>query len=197
LFQALGDLTIRSSFLENHMNQYLLLADYGNNEMDRHVLNGEDALLSLIEKQYLPNRSADLEVFVLNGAENPVTTNVADLLKMAEERQKRRKVVVSHLENLTRDMSPKFVIVVQGTRKDVAFGISQIEAIQNFISTFVGANGEALSSDDALLVRKSLVVREYQGSSYNGEGLAEKPGDDIFFDEAFAGLSVDGPALRR
>jgi cystathionine beta-lyase/cystathionine gamma-synthase len=179
------------------MNQYLLLADYGNNEMDRHVLNGEDALLSLIEKQYLPNRSADLEVFVLNGAENPVTTNVADLLKMAEERQKRRKVVVSHLENLTRDMSPKFVIVVQGTRKDVAFGNSQIEAIQNFISTFVEANGEALSSDDALLVRKSLVVREYQGSSYNGEGLAEKPGDDILFDEAFAGLSVDGPALRR
>ncbi len=179
------------------MNQYLLLADYGNNEMDRHVLDGEDALISWIEKEYLPRRSAELEVFVLNGAENPLTTNVADLIDMAEARQKRRKTLVSHLENLTRDMSPKFVVVVQGTRKDVAFGNSQIDAIEKFTATFVEANGETLSSDDALLVRKSLIVREYQGSCYNGDGLAEKPGNDPLFDEAFAGLSADKPALRR
>lgn len=179
------------------MNQYLLLADYGDSEMDRHVLNGEDELISWIETQYLPKRSAGLEVFVLNGAVNPITTDVADLIKMAEDRQKRRRTVVSHLENLTRDMSPKFVVVVQGTRKDVAFGNSQVEAIQNFTSTFVEANGEALSGEDALLVRKSLIVREYHGSSYNGEGLAEKPGNDALFDEAFAGLSLGAPALRR
>ena len=178
------------------MNKYLLLADYGNNEMDRHVMNGEEELLSWIES-YLANRSADLEVFVLNGAKNPITTNVVDLIKMAEERQKRRKAVVSKLEKLTRDMFPKFVVTVVETRRDVAFGKTQAEAIQNFVESFIEANGEALSDDDARIVRKSLSIRAYMGSSYSNEGLDETPGVSVQFDDAFAGLSVSGMALRR
>lgn len=177
------------------MNQYLLIADYGN-DMDRHLLNGEDELLSILEKSYMTG-SADLEVFVLNGAVNPITTNVGELLDLARERQQRRTAVVSHLDNLTRDMSPKYVIVVSGANRDVAFGKTEVEAIQSFVETFVQANGETLSDDEALLVRKSLKVRQYHGSSYEPDDVSEVPGNDARFDDAFSGLSAKAMTLGR
>lgn len=178
------------------MNQYLLIACYDEDEMERHVLKGEEALLDTIEKSYLVSRAA-LEVYVLDGAVKPITTNVAELLKMAEERQKLKKVTSRHLEALARDMTPKCVIVVPGTATDVAFGSSQVDAIKNFVEIFVRANGGGLSENEALLIRKALKVRDYRGSSYSHEHANEVNGDDSRFDDAFAGLISSTPAPRR